>query len=317
MYRYTILTSVLQVALLIAVSHAGEFTVNKEEGGVTVKYDGKLVTRYLEKSGAKPILWPLIGPNGNEITRSYPMVEEGKSDERKDHIHHRSFWFDHGDVNGISFWDEQGGNGEIIHREYVKVESGKQAVISTINDWIGPDGKKHCEDLRTLTFSRRAGHQIIDFDVTVKATAGKAIFGDTKEGSFGVRVAGTMKVDAKLGGKIVNSEGQEDLAAWGKPAAWVDYHGPIEEHTVGVAILNHPTSFRYPTHWHVRTYGLFAANPFGLHDFYGKDSEMNGSHTLEPGDSFTLKYRVVIHEGDEKQAKIAEQFEHYAKEKVE
>jgi len=314
MTRYMTVAVILQVAFLISVSQSAEFTVEKEDGGVAVKRDGKLVTRYHEKSGAKPILWPLIGPNGNEVTRSYPMMKDGKPDERKDHVHHRSFWFDHGDVNGVSFWHEQGGNGEILHRKYVKRAGGRQAVISTINDWIGPDGKKHCEDLRTLTFSKHDGQLVIDFDVTVKASAGKVTFGDTKEGSFGVRVAGTMKVDAEKGGKIINSEGQEDREAWGKPASWVDYHGPVEGNTVGVAILNHPSSFRYPTHWHVRTYGLFAANPFGLHDFYGKKADIDGSHTMEPDESFTLRYRVLVHNGDEKAAKIAEHFEHYAKE---
>jgi len=94
-------------------------------------------------------------------------------------------------------------------------------------------------------------------------------FGDTKEGSFGLRVNESMKVERKTGGKIVSSEGLEDEKAWGKPAAWVDYYGPIQGETLGIAILNHPSSFRYPTHWHVRPYGLFAANPWGLHDFTG------------------------------------------------
>ena len=128
---------------------------------------------------------------------------------------------------------------------------------------------------------------------------------------MGVRVAGTMDVDAKKGGKIVNSREQANEAAWGRPAEWVDYHGPVEGDTVGIAILNHPSSFRFPTTWHVRTYGLFAANPFGLHDFPDGQG-VDGSHTLQPGESFTLKYRIVFHKRDEKQAKIAEAFAEYA-----
>jgi hypothetical protein len=313
MIRFNTVSAFLQCVLLAVACQGGEFTVDKEEGGVTVKYDGKLVTRYVEKSGNKPILWPLIDPNGHEITRAYPMVAEGKPGERQDHVHHRSFWFDHGDVNGISFWDEGKGSGTIVHRKYVKLDGGKEAVIATVNDWIGEDGVKQCEDLRTIAFAKHGDSLVIDYDITVKASTGKVTFGDTKEGSFGVRVAGTMKVDAKQGGKIINSEGEADAAAWGKPASWVDYHGPVEGETVGIAILNHPSSFRYPTHWHVRTYGLFAANPFGLHDFSGKKPDVNGAHSLEPGDSFTLKYRVLVHQGDEKEGKVAEEFERYAK----
>ncbi len=86
-------------------------------------------------------------------------------------------------------------------------------------------------------------------------------------------------MDDKAGGKIVNSDGLVDDEAWGKQAAWVDYSGPVDGQTVGIAILNHPQSLRYPTYWHVRTYGLFAANPFGVHDFLGQP-DANGSLTL-------------------------------------
>src|SRR6185295_2116583 len=117
----------------------------------------------------------------------------------------------------------------------------------------------------------------------------EVVFGDTKEGSFGVRMASSIRVDSKQGGEIVNSDGLTNQAAWGKPAAWVDYHGPVDGQQVGLAILNHPSSFRYPTYWHVRTYGLFAANPFGLHDFTGS---AQAAYVLPANQSFTLRYRV-------------------------
>jgi hypothetical protein len=180
----------------------------------------------------------------------------------------------------------------------------------TVNDWRARDGEKICEDERTHVFGTMNGSRYIDFDVTVKATEGPVTFGQTKEGAFGIRVAETIKVDAKKGGHIVNSDGKRDGAAWGQPAAWVDYYGPIGDKTFGIAILNHPTSFRYPTHWHVRTYGLFAANPFGLKDF-GQPGE--GAHTIAPGDTMTLRYRVVFHQGDTEEAAIAKAFEAYTK----
>ena len=217
-------------AVLVAVScglaasavAAAEISLEKDDAGVTVKIDGKLFTKYLIKSGAKPILWPVIGPTGKEMTRAYPM-REGNPDEKTDHIHQRSFWFTHGSVNGISFWDEQKNHGDINHLEFVKVEGGATPTIVTRNAWVGPDGKKVCEDERTLRFGADDSARWVDFDAVVKATDGPVVFGDTKEGAFGVRVAGTMNVDKKLGGKIVNSDGKTDDAAWGKPAAWVDY----------------------------------------------------------------------------------------------
>ena len=295
---------------------AANFEVSQEEDGVTVKLDGKLLTRYVVKSGSKPILWPLIGPTGDEITRQYPMRKALPS-EKSDHVHHRSFWFTHGDVNGISFWHEDPGKtGDIVHREFVKVSGGQQAQIITRNDWIGPKKKRHCEDIRTLTFGVDNGNVWIDFDTTVTASDGDATFGDTKEGCFGVRVAGTMKITSKLGGKIINSEGHTDAGAWGKAAAWCDYHGPVNGKHVGVAILNHPQSLRYPTHWHVRTYGLFTANPFGL-SYFEKKPRGTGDLVLKKGESFSLFYRVLLHKGDEKEGGVKAAFEKYAEMKKE
>jgi len=298
--------------LLTTAAQAATFEVKQHKDGVEVWQNGKLLTRYLKKSQTKPILWPLHDPNGNEITRAYPMRKKAGEGERADHPHHRSFWFDHGDVNGVSFWHENEGAGSIEHRKFVKTTGGDTAVITTSNDWVTPKGETVCSDIRTLTFGVDNGMNYIDVDVTVIAK-GDTVFGDTKEGSFGVRTAGTMKVDAKLGGKITNSEGQTDKAAWGKPAAWVDYAGPVKGKTVGIAILNHPSSFRYPTHWHVRTYGLFAANPFGLRDFYGRDSDKNGEHKMKDGETFTLRYRVLLHKGGTDTAGIADAFKRYAK----
>jgi hypothetical protein len=308
--RLCFLTLLTTVAALAAADFAaGEVTAQRSEKGAIVKIDGRLFTEYVTNYEGTPILWPIIGPTGKPMTRGYPM---GKGpDEERDHKHHRSLWFTHGDVNGTSFWDL--GDGVIKHREFVKIEGGKQAVIVTRNDWLAPDGKKVCEDQRTFTFGTDGDARWIDFDITIKASDGAVRFGDTKEGSMGIRVAGTMKVEAHKGGQIVNSEGRTDADAWGKRAAWVDYHGPIDGQTVGIAIFNHPSSFRFPTYWHVRTYGLFAANPFGLHDFEpGKD--VDGSYTLSPGETMTLRYRVLLHRGDEKSGKVAEAFAPYAAE---
>ena len=279
-----------------------------------VKIDGQLFTEYLVKSGTKPILWPIIGPTGKPMTRDYPMRD--RPGEQKDHPHQRSLWFTHGDVNGVNFWAEPGQAsyvGRIEHLRFVKVASGKPAVIVTQNAWLGTDGKKICEDQRTLRFDTDGDARWIDFDVTIKAADKPVTFGDDKEGTFGVRVAQSLSVDAKQGGKIVNSRGQVDEAAWGQTAPWVDYHGPIDDQTVGIAIFNHPSSFRFPTYWHVRTYGLFAANPFGVHAF-GKGKATDGAYTIRPGKSITLRYRVFLHRGDEKQGKVAEAFAVYSKE---
>jgi hypothetical protein len=308
-----VLAAVLAIATLLAGCFdaiSAEITAERSEKGAVVKIDGHLFTEYLTRSGTKPILWPIIGPTGKPMTRDFPM--RNHPGEAKDHPHQRSLWFSHGNVNGIDFWAEQGKVGAIKHLEFTKIAGGKPAVVATRNAWLAPDGRRICEDQRTLHFDTDGDARWIDFDITLKATDGDVIFGDTKEGSFGVRVAQTLSVDAGRGGKIVNSRGQTNAAAWGQPAAWVDYHGPIDGETIGVAILNHPDSFRYPTHWHVRTYGLFAANPFGLHEFPG-GKNADGTFTLRRGENVTFRYRVLLHRGDEREGRVAERFSAYSK----
>ncbi len=299
------------VSLLLAVAaSAAELTAERSPNGVVVKIDGQFFTEYLTSSGGKPILWPVLGPTGKPMTRSYPMTNV--PGEKKDHPHQRSIWFTHGDVNKISFWEQSPKAGRIVHRAFVKVAGGTTAVIVTRNDWLGPDGKKRLQDQRALGFGSIGDARWIDFDITLEASEGPVRFGDTKEGSFGVRVAETLAVDSKLGGKIVNSQGQQDQDAWGKRASWVDYFGPVDHETVGIAILNHPSSFRWPTYWHVRTYGLYAANPFGDKSFTGRSGD-DGSYTLPAGKKLLLRYRLLLHRGDWQQARIAQLYADYAK----
>lgn len=310
MIRTLAALALLAAPLCVSPTLAAEVAVKETPTGADVLIDGNLFTRYVKKSGAKPILYPIIGPGEMPMTRNYPMTAAGP-DEKNDHIHHRSFWFTHGAVNDTDFWAETGDKlGTIEHRGFKKLAGGEEGVIVADSDWVDRHGKTILKDERTYKFGVLGDARFIDLDVTLTATDAPVKFGDTKEGSFGIRVAGTMKVEAKKGGEIVNSHGDKDAKAWGKRAPWVDYHGPIGAKTGGVAILEHPSSFRAPTYWHVRTYGLFAANPFGVHDFEG-DKSQDGSYTLPPGQSITFSYRVLLHAGDEKAADVAGAFESY------
>jgi hypothetical protein len=288
--------------------------LRKNGANLEVLAGGKPWTVYLTDNGSKPTYFPVIGPTGATITRAYPMKDV--AGETRDHPHQRSLWFSHGNVNGFDFWASDPINKPSAKFGSIK-ETGRPTVVSgaavgvvrTTDDWLGPDGKKVCEDERVVRFYDTTNGRVFDFDITIKATAGPVTFGDTKEGMFGIRVASSMDVKNKKGGKITNAEGISDDEAWGKASPWVDYVGPVEGKTVGIAILNHPDSFRYPTTWHVRTYGLFAANPFGWHDFGRKDK---GDHTIPAGGSIRFRYRVILHEGDTASAQLPDAFRGYA-----
>ena len=297
-----------QVARVIPRRRVEILQVEKK---IKVEINGKLFTEYNFRDVPRPFFYPVIGPTGVPIIRHWPM-REGK-DEAQDHVHHRSLWFTHGEVNGHDFWGEGGRSGKIVHEKFLKVSSGREVgIIQSRNRWVARDGEVICTDTRTHRFYNRPDGQIMDFEITIHASHGKVVMGDTKEGSMAIRLAPTMRVEGRVGkGHIVNSRGHRDGAAWGKRAAWCDYYGPVKGQTVGVAIFDHPTNPKHPTWWHVRTYGLFAANPFGVHDFE-KKPKGTGDIIIPDGESLTFRYRLYFHKGDQIQAKVAEHYREYA-----
>ena len=66
-----------------------------------------------------------------------------------------------------------------------------------------------------------------------------------------------------------------------------------------------------PTGWHVRTYGLFTANPFTT---FGADGSGTAAITLGQGERIRLRHRFVLHVGDPVTAGIEEAFRAYASE---
>ena len=135
----------------------------------------------------------------------------------------------------------------------------------------------------------------MDFDIQLIAKYGDVTLEDKKDAGFSVRVPTSMSITGKQGGHITNSEGHQDGDAWGKRARWVGYDGPVEGETLGIAIFNHPDSFRHPTPWHARTYGLFTANPFGTKSLNKKVPD--GSKHLKKGETLNLRHRVIFHKG--------------------
>ena len=280
-----------------------------------VEINGQLFTEYLYKDVPRPYCYPLIGPGGAAMTRDWPM--KNTLGEEHDHPHHRSLWFAHGSINGYDFWSEEKAFGKTVHDNFLEVKSGAKAgVIRERNKWVAADGTVVCIDERTLRFYNPGltSERLMDFEITLIASNGALTFGDTKEGTMAVRLAETMRLQGKLGqGHIVNSAGVRDGQTWGKRAEWCDYYGPVEGRTVGIAIFDHPKNPRHPTWWHVRDYGLFAANPFGQHDFESLPDKTAGNLIVPAGKSVTFRYRFYLHEGDDQQAKVAERYKEYVK----
>lgn len=323
----------LSLATLFAVSltpltFAG-VELKQEADKVTVQIDGKLFTEYHFTGARRPYMYPIIGPTGGAMTRHWPLQDD-LSTEDHDHPHHKGLWWGHRNVNGIGFWEDSVAKndpnariGQIVHDSFGDLKNGEDAaVLHDKNKWIiDGTGEQLCTDERTITFHKGTDGPMIDFDITIKAGTQELIFGDDKDGSMAIRVPESMRVDKpkakgektaqKGDGHIVTSEGKTDAEAWGTRGNWCDYWGPVEGKTAGIAMFDNPQNPRHPTWWHVRTYGLFAANPFGQAQFEKLPDKNAGAFKVAPGQSVTFRYRFYFHAGDTEQAKVADHYREY------
>ncbi len=275
---------------------------------IPVKLNGKEFTNYIWQGLPKPVLFPIIGPFELPMTRSWPLVP-GNPAEETDHPHHQSLWFAHGDINGVDFWTigAKAGKVTIANEPQVTTKDGATTIVSD-EIWAGPDGKKMLTSHTTITCSASGEDRIIDYAITLEASAGELTFGDTKEGTMALRVRPELNLPNKKGLAIItNNTGLTGEAVWGKPAAWVDYSAPVSGHTVGIVCFDHPANLRHPTTWHARDYGLFAANPFGLHDF-SKVPAGTGKFILKSGEKLAFSYRWLFHPGDANAASVGKKF---------
>ncbi|MGH9396321.1 MAG: PmoA family protein [Terriglobia bacterium] len=294
---------------------------------IDVLIGGKpFTTYYFDPAQAKPYFQPLRSARGTVVTRGFPIGNKIPAEHVHDpsiEPHQRPMYFAHGDIDGVSFWVEQVfakqfyphesyGYGRTVIQQLPEAKSGHDSgAIAAKFNLVGPGDRILAEETQSYIFRGGPDTRTIDCQFVILANHGPVKMGDTKEGTFAIRV---IKALNSPPGHMVNSKGGVgEKQIWGKRANWVDYYGKVGGEEVGIAIFDSPRSFRHPTYWHARAYGLFAANPFGIREFTN-DPHQDGSYTIAAGKSITFRYRVLIHHGDARQARIAEAYRQYAAE---
>jgi hypothetical protein len=285
----------------------------------------ELVTRYHQGAeAAKPYFWPVHASGGLPVTRAWPM-EKAPPGGSTDHIHQKSVWFCHGDVSreglqpehpskevaGTDFWSEGKVRGRIVCTSVgqARLEAGL-ARLPTHNEWRSASGARVLDEDRVITFYDFGEARLFVLDIDLQASAGRVTFGDTKEGSFGVRVNDLIR--QSKGGKIENADGKVgEAACWGRLSAWCDYSGQIDGKPAGIAIFDDPAN-PSPACWHSRSYGLMAANPFGR----AKSGfpAMKGRTDLVQipnGGHLRFRYGLFLHRGDVREGKVGEYYQRF------
>jgi len=283
-----------------------------KEGRIDVLASGSLFTSYhYAHKWVRPFLYPVIGPDGARVTRSWPISAKVKG-EHRDHVHHKSIWVAYGECNDTDNWSEEPGHGFQRHQGFDRLVSGPvYGEIVARNHWCTGAGKKQFEETRLLRFyAMPDGERLMDLGVTFRMTEGKVVFRDTKEGGLvSVRVASSM--DVRNGGHIENGYGgvNED-ETWGKKAPWCDYSGMADGQHVGLAVFDHEKNPRYPTEWHVRDYGLMTANCFAWKHYRPEDGQV-GDMAFPKGTVQSWRYRLFIHKGDARTGGVRNRFLDY------
>jgi len=323
--RYGLWLTAIVGLLLAMTTFAGGDPVEVVRKGdhVDVLIGGRPFTTYFFPADvAKPYFQPLRSAQGTIVTRDFPIGNTIPPEHLKDRSlepHQRPMFFGHGNIDGIDFW------GEAVFPQYSDDTVFGRAVFKKLEEVRGgadsgslkadfeladPRGRVIADEIQSFVFGGDANTRWINCEITLVANHGSDVtLGDTKEGTFGIRLANELNSPP---GHMVNSAGAEgEKEIWGKRADWVDVDGTVEDEELGVAVFDSPSSFRHPTYWHARAYGLLAANPFGWREFYN-DPQKDGSWTIQQGKNLKFRYRVFIHHGDYKQAKVAEAYQEYA-----
>jgi hypothetical protein len=326
--RFKKLGFVIVLAVLISPALAQKGDAVKvvkagSENKVDVFIGGKLFTSFLyPDSLEKPVLFPIHAANGTIVTRGFPL--DPKPGEPTDHPHHIGLWFNFENVNGLDFWNnsyaipqnKKNLYGWIRTDKILETKSGNVGILAYHANWTNQ--RKHIilEETTRFEFSGDKNQRIIDRFTTLKADT-TVVFKDAKDGMLGLRLAHELQIpttedqqftdnkgnvtivkggtDHIANGNYLTSAGKTGNGAWSTRGVWCKVYGKMGADSVSIAIIDHPQNPNYPTFWHARGYGLFAANPLGEKVFTNGKSAKNLS--LKTGESVTFRYRIVVKSG--------------------
>jgi len=309
---------------------------------VNVYINGSLFTSYQYPPNLeKPFLFPVYAPGGTVITRGFPL--EPRKGERVDHPHHIGIWFNHGNVNGLDFWnnssaiteDKKDAYGHIVVREITRAEGGKKGILEVVSDWKDNKGNTLLTEKTKYIFSGDKTSGTIDHISILTAVNGPVTFADNKEGLFAIRVdrafempsnesliftdekgnPTTVKATDNTGvtGMYTSSQGLKGDAVWGTRNSWVILTGTKDNKKITLGIFDHPGNTGYPAYAHARGYGLFSLNNLGQ-NAYDPNQEKK-TLTLANGDSVTIRHRFYVQTGSELTTEKAEKiFKEFSKE---
>jgi hypothetical protein len=267
--------------------------VPQPDDQVSIQVDGRERLRWhASPRSPRPFFFPLVGPSGRSVTRMGHPADPT-------HDHHRSFWWGHHDVAGVSFWQERprgadasplASGPQIRQESWVHYQDGAEEAGFVVRiGWFDAHKVRLVQQEMIAVYRPLPGDESwLELQTTFTPALDVLPLGKTNFGFLGLRVAASVSAHYG-GGVLTNSEGARGEAAiFAKQARWVDYSGPTSGPTgaEGVTWFDHPTNPRHPTPWHVRDDGWMSA-AFCLNDGY----------ELRKAQPLVLRYGFHVHAG--------------------
>jgi len=323
-------TSILFLSIIMTArlfAQPNDFTINissdTQHHRVLVKVGKHPFTEFIyPDSLEKPVLYPIIAADGAVITRGFPIAP--RPGEPADHPHHIGLWLNYENVNGLDFWNNSFAIPENKKNKYGwirtssigQIKNGEKGAFEYKADWTDQQRNVLLKESTTYVFTASANERVIDRITTLTARE-DVLFKDAKDGFLGLRVTHELELPSKderqfvddkgnittvaannnagVTGNYISSERKTGDSVWGTRATWCMLYGKIKNDTISIVIIDHQGNPGYPTYWHARGYGLFAANPLGQKIFSNGKQELN--FRLQKNESVTFKYRIVIASG--------------------
>lgn len=325
--KYFIFLMISFLSVSVSMAQQEKVKITKDDGKkkVDVFIGQKLFTSFLYPDTLeKPVLYPIYTSKRTTITRGFPF--NPLPGEPTDHPHHIGLWFNYENVNGLDFWnnsyaipaDKKQLYGWIKTDSIIETSGGDKGVLAYHANWTNQANDVLLEEITRFEFSGNNHLRIIDRLTTLKANT-DVRFTDAKDGMLGLRVAHELQIpsttdqkftddkgnvtvvkkstDSIANGNYITSEGKEGDSAWSTRAIWCKLYAKMGNDSVSVTVIDHPSNPNYPTFWHARGYGLFAANPLGEKIFTNGKSEKNLQ--LQKGETIRFYYRIIIQEDKE------------------
>ncbi len=249
-------------------------------------------------------LHPVYGLNGEMLTEDFP----------KDHPHHRGiFWaWPHIRVGEEEYETWVPGSGVTYQQErWVRRRTkGNRAVLETINGWYAGERKIMNERLKMTVYAAANGRRKIDFEFTwTPADRAVTLQGRAKPkksyGGFTFRFNSCIIEERGIAPSqvtITTPDGVSGGDLVNKRLRWADFTAPFPggEGQSGAAIFISDSHPDYPPTWLTRHYGALCVGWPGVQPL-----------TLEPDESVTCRYRVLIHDGKLSTGQLQDAYEKY------